>query len=104
MSGGFGAGVPDGLISEVLAFEQPRAHRHIAIFTALALPNMDDHALAVDVLVDKFAALHARGVQGHEDGPRLEIAGRLDQARHFVRTQHARRSVVRVLGVGYGVG
>ncbi len=70
---GFGAGVPDGFVGQVLAltawfawkepcpgllpspvftqcFEESGTERHIAIFTTLAFANVDDHAFAVDVL------------------------------------------------------
>jgi hypothetical protein len=34
----------------------------------------------------------------------LQVAGRVDQAGHFIRAQHAWCPVMRVLGIGYRVG
>ena len=87
VTSGFRAGVPDGLIGEVLVvtalcdstgkepglwffptpvlaerFQQPRTQRHVAIFAALSLADVNDHALAVYVLhaqPDQFAASNA---------------------------------------------
>jgi hypothetical protein len=65
-----------------------------------AFANVDDHALAVDVLhakPDQFAAPDASRVERHEDGARLEIAGGVDQLGHFLWAQHARHAMTGVL-------
>ena len=118
------ADMPDGFVGQVLAvrsgltgkqprfrllpspvfterFEEPRTERHIAILAALALVNMDDHALTIDVLdaqADQFATSHASGVESHEDGSCLQSACCLDQAGHFVRAQYARGAVMADFG------
>jgi hypothetical protein len=117
---GLGAGVPDGFVGQVLAiaawfaweeprsgflpppvlterFQQLRTHRHVSILAALALAYVDDHAFAIDVFhtqAGQFAAPHPSRVQRHENGARLQIAGRLDQAGYLVRTQHTWRPVM----------
>lgn len=121
--------MPDGFVGQVLAFrarltgekpgsgllpspvfaqcfEEPGTERHIAVLAAFAFMNMDDHALAVDVVdaqANQFAAPHPGRIQSHQDGARLQSACRIDQASDFVRAQYARRSMMRVLRVRYGV-
>ena len=132
MTSGFGADVPDGLVGEVLVVtalcdpagkqpglrlppplvlaecvEQLRGQRHIAILAALALADVNDHALAIDVFHAKpyqFTASYASRVQQHEDGPRLEIAGGVNEPGHFVRAQYLRHAGMGVLRVRYGIG
>ena len=69
---------------DVKRFRQLRTRRYVAVFPALALPNVDDHAFAVDVLYPqtiKFASSHAGGVERHEDRACLQIARRRSAAR-----------------------
>src|SRR5690242_11686584 len=129
--GGFGAGIPDGFICEMVVpalcdptgkepglwffpppvlakcFKQLRTQWRIAILAALTLPNVNDHALAVDVLYPEphqFTAPHARRIEQHEDGPSLEIAGGVNQLSYFLRTEDLRNAMTDVLWVRNRVG
>jgi len=69
---------------DVKRFRQLRTRPYVGVFPALALPNVDDHAFAVDVLYPqtiKFASSHAGGVKRHEDRACLQIARRRSAAR-----------------------
>src|ERR1700693_2748695 len=131
VAGGFSADIPDGLVGEVLVtalfdpggkkpglwflpapvfterFQQLRTHRYVAIFAALALANVNDHALAVYVLhakPDQFTASNAGRVKQHENSARLEIACGINQLGYLLCTQDPRNAVMGVLGVRNGVG
>ena len=71
-----------------------RRHRDIAITPALALPDVDDHAFAVNVTYFEQRNLgpaHARRIKHHQDGAIGEIRSRFDQPRHLFMTQHYRQ-------------
>jgi hypothetical protein len=58
-------------------FQQFRTERHVAIPVPLAVPNMDDHAYAVDVRnseMAEFGAAHAGRIQRHQHGAMEQIA------------------------------
>ena len=58
--------------------EQLRTERHIAVTVPLAVPDMDQHAHAVDVLdleMAQFGSAHAGRVQRHQHGAMKQIAG-----------------------------
>ena len=86
-------------------FQESGTERHITVFASFALVNVDDHALAVDVLdsqANQFAPSHAGRIQRHENGARLQIAGGVDQTSDLLRAQHARSPLVLVVRVRYG--
>src|SRR5215472_6060775 len=59
--------------------------------STLALVNPNHHALTVDVLylqTAEFGPAHGGGIQRHEQGAVIEIAGRVDQSGHFLRAEH----------------
>src|SRR5690349_1348138 len=69
-------------------FEESRTERYITVFASLALVNVDDPALAVDVLdpqANQFAPSHAGRIQGHENGACLQIAGGVNQTSDLLR-------------------
>src|SRR4051794_36600368 len=83
-------------------FEQLWTERHIAITAPLAMPNMHQHALAIDVFhlkVTQFGPTHASRVESHQYGAVKQIVGRVDEPdRFFLREndgQFARRSRIR---------
>jgi len=127
----FGAGIPDSLGGEMIiatrgsptgkkpglwflpppvlaqCFQQLRAQRHVAVLAALALADVNDHALAVDILhaqPHQFASSNPSGIEQHEDGARLEIAGGINQPSYFLGTEDLRNTMTRVLRVGYRIG
>ena len=56
--------------------EQLLGQHHVAILAPFALPDVDDHAGAVDVVDrkrDRFRHAQARGIDSHECGPVLEV-------------------------------
>ena len=70
--------------------EQIGTERHVTIFAALALADVDEHALAVDVFDLEVAHLgspHTGRVERHEHGPVEEVAGRVDQRNRLVLAQ-----------------
>ena len=130
VTGGFRADVPDLFGAQVIApmsrdsggekprfwflqlpvltkrFQQLRAQGHIAILAALALADVNHHALAVDVFhaqPDQFASSDARGVEQHQDGTRLNVASGINQLGYFLRADDFRNPAARVLRVGYRV-
>jgi hypothetical protein len=61
-----------------------------SLYDALALTDADGHALAVDVgdlEADEFGDAQAGGVEGHEDGPGFEPAGRGEQPADLVAAE-----------------
>jgi hypothetical protein len=67
---------------------------------------MNDHALAIDVLdaqPHQFASSNARGIEQHEDGARLEIAGGVNQLSYFLGTEDLRNTMTCVLRVRDGI-
>ncbi len=82
--------------------EQLRTERYVAVTVPLAVPDMDEHAHAVDVLhleMTQFGPAHTGRIQRHQHGAMKEIAGRIDEPdRFFLRQddrQAARRSRIR---------
>src|SRR5947209_18620823 len=60
------------------SLEQLRTERYVTVTIPLAVPDMDDHAYAVDVLcleMTQFCPAHTRRVQCHQHGPVEQIAG-----------------------------
>jgi hypothetical protein len=111
---GHAAGVPDNLVGDggihAVAFHHAGEHvggrlhpapvlaqgiqqfgteRHVAVALALALPDMDQHELLIDVggfQLHQFGAAHAGGVQGHQDCAIQQVGGGIDQPCDFFRT------------------
>ena len=74
--------------------EQFRAEHDIAVLPSLASPDMNDHALAVDIAdlqVRHFCATCARGIEGHQQNAMKGKLCRVDQTRHFVLAQNLRQ-------------
>src|ERR1700675_3782160 len=74
--------------------EQLGTEHDITVLAPLASPDMNDHALAVDVAdlqVRHFCATCARGIEGHQQNAMKGKLGRLDQTRHFVLAQYLRQ-------------
>src|SRR5450631_1073241 len=83
--------------------EQLWAQWYVAIAAALALTDMDEHAVAVDILHLQLAHLgsaHAGGVDRHEHGAMKEIAGRVDQSDRFFLRENGRQPA-RSLRIGH---
>lgn len=78
------------------SLQQLGAQRNLAVAAALALVNADHHALTVDVLYlqpTEFGPACGGGIQGHEQRPVIEIAGRVDQSGYFLRAEHGGQSL-----------
>src|ERR1700682_4524087 len=74
--------------------EQLRTEHDIAILAPLAAPNMNDHALAVDIAdleVRHFCATCSRGIQGHQQDAMKGKLCRVDQTCYFFLAQHLRQ-------------
>jgi hypothetical protein len=74
-----------------------RTQGNIAVAAALALVNTNHHAFAIDVAnleTTEFVAAHGGGIQGHEQGAVIEVAGRVDESSHLLRAEHGRQSLV----------
>jgi len=68
----------------------PRCGAHSAVPPALAVLDMDEHGLAVDVLDLQIAHLaipHAGRIEHHQHGAVQEVAGRIDQPCDFLDSQ-----------------
>ena len=75
--------------------QQLRAQRHIAVLAAFALADVDEHAVAVDILDLQLAQLgsaHTGRVQRHQHGAMKQIAGRVDQPDRFFLRQNDRQA------------
>jgi hypothetical protein len=86
--------------------QQLGTERNIAITPTLAVLNMDEHRLAVDVLDLQMAHLgiaHAGGVEHHQHGALEKVAGGIDQACDFLHGQDGRQAA-RSLGIGKIIG
>ena len=73
--------------------EQLGAEHDITVLASLASPDMNDHALAVDIAdlqVRHFCATCARGIERHQQDAMKGKLGRVDQTRHFFLAQHLR--------------
>src|SRR5882762_11949490 len=71
--------------------EQLGTEHDITVLAPLASPDMNDHALAVDIAdlqVRHFCATCARGIEGHQQNAMKGKLCRVDQMRHFVLAQH----------------
>src|ERR1035438_9121539 len=72
-------------------FEQLRAEHDIAVLAALALPDMNNHPLAVDVAdlqVGRFCAACTGGIKRHQkDAMKGGIRG-VDQARYLLLAEY----------------
>ena len=78
------------------------AKRHVAVAAALARPNVNQLALAVDIVdlqMAQFGATHPRRVKRHEHRPVQQVTGGIDELAHFLLTQHNRKAAYR-LGKG----
>ena len=70
--------------------QQFGTQRDIAVMPALAVLNVDEHGLAVDVFDLKVAHLavpHAGGIEHHQHGAVHEVARRIDQSLDFLDGQ-----------------
>src|ERR1700733_9226994 len=77
------------------SFEQNRGEPNLTRNTALSLAHMQHHALAVDIAdleVLHFAASQPRRVESGQDGPMLQVAGRVEHPRDFLRAQNIRQT------------
>src|SRR5260370_39849385 len=73
--------------------EQLGTEHDITVLASLASPDMNDHALAVDVAdlqVRHFCATCARGIERHQQDAMEGKLCRVDQTRDFFRTEHLR--------------
>ena len=71
--------------------EQLRTERDLPILAAFTLADADHHAFLVDVLwtqTTQLGAAHTSGVQGHGDSAVPQVAGGVDEARHFLSAQY----------------
>ena len=61
--------------------EQMRTEHHVTVLAALALMNMEDHALGIDVgdlQVSQFCPPYSSGIEGHQDGAVKLVRRRFD--------------------------
>ena len=78
--------------------EQLLRQHHEAIFAALALPYVDDHAGAIDVVDRQCHGLRdtqAGGVDGDEDCSHPRIGDNLQQALDLLARKHCRQGILR---------
>src|ERR1017187_5070329 len=71
--------------------EQLRAKHDIAVLAALALSDMDNHPLAVDVTdlqMSRFCAACTGGIHGHQQDAMKGCIRRLNQSRGFFLTEY----------------
>src|ERR1700730_8771226 len=76
------------------SIEKLGAEHDITVLASLASPDMNDHALAVDIAdlqVCHFCATCARSIEGHQQNAMKGKLCRVDQTRHFVLAQHLRQ-------------
>src|ERR1019366_2776900 len=77
------------------SLQQLGGQQDIAVAGSLALANVNDHALAVDVGDLEMAHLgsaQARCIQHHHHGAMHKVAGRIDQARYLLLVKYGRQS------------
>ena len=77
-------------------FEQLRRERHIAVPRALALADVDHHALAVDVFdLDprRFGPADSGGIEQHQDHAVQAVGRGIDQPHDFILAKHGRQLV-----------
>jgi hypothetical protein len=70
--------------------EQPVGEHHVAILPSFALPDMDEHALAIDVTgrqPDDFGNAKARRVGGHQKGLTPGVLDCPEEPCNLTRTQ-----------------
>ena len=85
-----GLGLPPAPVN-AQGFQQFGTQGHVAVAAALTLVNPDHHPLTVDVSdleTAKFGPSHGGGIQGHEQRAVIEIARRIDEPGHFLKTEH----------------
>jgi hypothetical protein len=73
------------------SLQQRRAQRQVAILAALAVHDMDDHALAVDIgqlQTCHFGAPHPCAVENHQQRSLEKAAAGIDQACNFFLAQN----------------
>ena len=71
--------------------EQLRAEHDIAVLASLASPDMDDHAMAVDIAdlqVRHFCATCARGIQRHQQNAMKGKLCRVNQPRDLLLAEY----------------
>src|SRR5215467_279724 len=76
-------------------FQQGWAERQIAIFSALAGDDTDDHSLAINVAdleVREFGATHAGAVERHQQRASKQRPSGVDETRYFLSTEHRGQS------------
>ena len=76
--------------------EEIGGEHHQTITVAFPLAYLDDHALGVDVgalELTEFGDAHARGIEGGQDHPMLEIAGGQDQRLDLIAIQDDREGL-----------
>ena len=75
-------------------FEQMRRQHHVAVFTAFALLDADDHALAVDVADlqrDHLGGAQTRAISHTQCCLVLKSRCGIQEPRHLLRTEHDRQ-------------
>ena len=86
--------------------EQLWAKHHVSIFAPFATPDVNHHALAVDVRnfqMGQLGTSHTGGVERHQQRAMEGSVSRIDQSRHFFLAQN-RGNVLgsfRIGGLGY---
>ena len=91
---------PSPVDTQVL--EQGRAQGQVAVLVSLAIDDMDDHALAVDVgdlEPGEFGAAHAGSVKHHQQGALKQTAAGVDQTCDFFLAEDVGQLLPR-LGIG----
>src|ERR1035438_3612485 len=82
---------PEAAPIDAQLFEQLGAEHDIAVLAALSFPDMNHHALAVDVAhlqVGRFCAACPGGIEGHQqDAMKLRVC-RVDQTCDFFLTEY----------------
>ncbi len=70
----------------------------MAVPPALALPDADDHPLAVDVghlQLAELIATHPGGIERQQDSVAVKVPGRADQSSDFLAAQDDRQPLLR---------
>ena len=84
---------PESAPVDAQRIEQLRAEHDIAVLASLAAPNMNDHALAVDIAdlqVRHFCAACAGGIERHQQDAMKGELCRVDQTCDFFLAEHLR--------------
>jgi hypothetical protein len=71
--------------------QQLRGQQDVAVTATLALANMNDHALAIDIAdleMAWFSASQAGRIQHHQHGAMREVLRGSNEPRHFLLTQY----------------